>query len=334
MSSSLLYSVLSIAAFAATTTAHSQAEDPWVVYAGGDGPGAKKHVVLVAGDEEYRSEEALPALARILAVRHGFRCTVLFSVNGEGAIDPDARTRIPGLDKLEDADMLVLFTRFRTLPDEDMRWIAEYVDSGRPLIGIRTATHAFAFPEDSQSAYASWRWNAPDGGFGGRILGETWVRHHGRHGSESTRGVVVGSHPILRGVENVWGPTDVYGIRTLPEDATVLVEGAVLAGMTPEAQPVEDDRNRPRMPIIWIRERKLDDGAEQRILCSTIGASVDLKNQDLRRLFVNAVYWGVGLEKAIPKASDARLVGPFEPTMFGFGAFTPGVRPASLQLKR
>ena len=57
------------------------AGDPWVVYDGGDGPGKGKHVVLVCGDEEYRSEEALPQLGKILATRHGFKCTVLFAID-------------------------------------------------------------------------------------------------------------------------------------------------------------------------------------------------------------------------------------------------------------
>jgi hypothetical protein len=57
------------------------ADDPGVVYDGFDGPGNGKHVVLVSGDEEYRSEEGLPQLGKILAKRHGFKCTVLFAVD-------------------------------------------------------------------------------------------------------------------------------------------------------------------------------------------------------------------------------------------------------------
>lgn len=319
----------------ATSPEHqgSEAKQPlhgrWLVYPGADGPGKGKQVLLIAGDEEYRSEEALPQIARILAFRHGFDCTVLFSQNEEGLIDPDARRRIPGLELIAQADMVVLFTRFRELADEDMAWFNSYIEAGKPLFGIRTATHAFHYPNDLESSYRSWRWNAPAGGFGVKILGETWVNHHGKHGSESTRGVVVANHPIVRGVEDLWGPTDVYGIRELPEDATVLVEGAVLDGMDPSSNPVADERNHPRMPIVWIRERAV--GAEaQRIICSTIGASVDLQCEDLRRLFVNAVYWGVGLEVEIPKHSAAGLIGSYEPTMFGFGAYRKGVRPASL----
>src|SRR5262249_52760406 len=94
------------------------ADDPWVVYEGREGPGRGKRIVFVTGDEEYRSEESMPALARILAVRHGFHCTVLFAIDPKtGAIDPGVVDNIPGLEALDGADLLVLFTRFRELPD-------------------------------------------------------------------------------------------------------------------------------------------------------------------------------------------------------------------------
>lgn len=309
-----------------------------LVYQGGVGAGVGKHIVLVSGDEEYRSEEALPQLARILASQHGFRCTVLFSIDpATGAIDPDKRDSLPGLQALDTADLLVLFTRFRCLPDADMRHIVDYVESGKPVIGIRTATHAFAYPADSQSKYARWSWDSTtwSGGFGKQVLGETWVSHHGKHGSESTRGVIpdaVKSHPILRGVSDVWGPTDVYGIGELPDDATVLLEGSILSGMTSTDSAVTDERNTPRTPIVWIRERALESGRKQRIACSTIGAAIDLPSRDLRRLFVNLSYWCVGLESKIAAEPSAEIVGEFHPTMFGFGTFEKGVKPGDLAL--
>src|SRR5438067_373298 len=94
------------------------AADPWVVYEGSDGPGKGKHIVLVSGDEEYRSEEALPQLGKILAKRHGFKCTVLFAIDpNDGTINPNV-SNIPGLQALDSADLMVIFTRFRDLPDE------------------------------------------------------------------------------------------------------------------------------------------------------------------------------------------------------------------------
>ncbi len=92
-------------------------EELWVAYEGGDGPGSGKHIVLVSGDEEYRSEEGLPQLGKILATHHGFKCTVLFPIDAEtGEIDPGNQNNIPGLEALDDADLMVILTRFRDLP--------------------------------------------------------------------------------------------------------------------------------------------------------------------------------------------------------------------------
>src|SRR5918994_5512411 len=204
-----LSATISVLAAPATKDTH-----PWVVYDGFDGPGKGKHVVLISGDEEYRSEEALPQLAKILARRHGFTCTVLFAIGPDGTIAPDRRNNIPGLEALEKADLLVLFTRFRDLPDDQMKRVVDYVESGRPIIGMRTATHAFDVK--GGKAFARYGWNSKewDGGFGRNVLGETWISHHGAHGKQSTRGIIAEGakdHPILRGIKDgdIWGPTDV-----------------------------------------------------------------------------------------------------------------------------
>src|SRR5436190_2194402 len=127
----------------------------WLVIAGGDGPGKGKHVVLVSGDEEYRSEEMLPQMAKILAKRHGFKCTVLFAIDPkDGTINPNQSDNIPGLEALDSADLMVIFTRFRKLPDGQMKHIADYVESGKPVVGLRTATHAFD-PKPG-TTYAKW----------------------------------------------------------------------------------------------------------------------------------------------------------------------------------
>ena len=303
-------------------------------FPGGEGPGAGRHVVLVAGDEEYRSEEALPMLARLLASHHGFRCTVLFATDPEtGLIDPEASTSLPGLERLDSADMLVLFTRFREWPDADMAHFVRYVESGKPILGIRTATHAFHYKRAPESPYARWDWRSEawPGGFGRQVLGETWVAHHGAHGSQSTRGVIepaAAQHPLLRGVRDIWGPTDVYAVGDLPAGTQVLVRGQVLEGMQPDSPPLAGPKNEPMMPIVWLRERALEGDAVQRVVCSTIGASQDLQSADLRRLFVNAVFWGIGLE--VPEAAEVGLLGEYAPTPFAFGTYTRGVRASDL----
>ena len=321
------------------TAGHRISAADWVVYEGKEGPGKGKHIVFVTGDEEYRSEEGMPMLAKILAVRHGFKCTVLFAINpADGTIDPNNSTNVVGLKALEGADMMVIFTRFREPPDDQMKYIENFVNSGKPILGLRTATHAFEIKRNKQSAYLKWTWNSNEwpGGFGQQVLGDTWVSHHGNHGKESTRGVIneaLKNHPIFKGVDDIWGPTDVYGIIHLPSDAKVLVHGQVLDGMSPSSKPVTGKKNDPMMPLVWIRNYTGDSGKTSRVIGTTIGAAPDLESEGLRRLLVNACYWGLGLENKIPAKSNVEYVGEFKPTFFGFGKFKPGVKPSDHELK-
>ena len=133
----------------------------WVTYEGNEGLGKGKHIVLVSGDEEYRSEEALPMLAQILSKHHGFKCTVLFAIDPQtGEIDPENQTNIPGLEQLQTADLMVLFTRFRELPDEQMKYIDEYTQGGKPVVALRTSTHAFQYKRNMESPYAKYSFNS------------------------------------------------------------------------------------------------------------------------------------------------------------------------------
>src|SRR5437879_1803921 len=117
----------------------ARAADPWLVLEGGDGPGKGKHIVLVSGDEEYRSEEALPQLGKILAKHHGFKCTVLFAIDKtDGTINPNERSNIPGLEAPDKADLMVVALRLRDLPDEQIKHIVDYLESERPIIGLTT----------------------------------------------------------------------------------------------------------------------------------------------------------------------------------------------------
>mgnify|MGYP001408382497 CR=1 FL=1 len=310
------------------------ADEKWLEFPGGEGPGHGKKIVLLSGDEEYRSEEALPQLAKILSKHHGFDCVVLFSINpDDGTIDPDNQTNIPGIEKIAQADLLIMSWRFRELPDDAMKYFVDYVEAGKPVIGLRTSTHAFSYSRNKTSPYAKWGWTSGEwkGGFGKQVLGETWVSHHGNHGSQSTRGVLVDaqkSSPILRGCTDIWGPTDVYGITTLPATATPLVMGQILVGMTPEDKPLEGPKNNPMMPVAWTNAWVGPTGKTSRIFCTTMGAATDLESEGLRRLLVNASYWAVGLESRVPDKANVALVGEFKPTKFGFKAYVKGRKPA------
>jgi type 1 glutamine amidotransferase len=325
---------ISLCVMLAAITSPLAAQDAWVVYKGTDGPGKGKKIVLVSGDEEYRSEEMLPQLGKILAKRHGFDCSVHFAIDKNGTINPGV-SNIPGLEALKNADLMVLFTRFRNLPDEQMKHLVDYIESGRPIVGLRTATHAFANIKNNE--FSKYNWNNNDkaykGGFGRQVLGETWVNHHGAHGREATRGIIAKgaeSHPILRGIKNgdIFGPTDVYTVN-LPPDCTPLVMGEVVAGMKADDPPVIGKKNDPMMPIAWTRLHKAN-GKEARIFTTTLANGQDFLSEGTRRMTVNAVFWAVGLEDRIPTRTNVDLVGNYQPPSFRDG-HRKGVRPADLQ---
>ncbi len=333
---------LTIAVTACLATVPVAAEEPWVVYEGKEGPGLGKHIVLISGDEEYRSEEALPQLGKILAVHHGFKCTVLFAVDPKsGEIAPNNQKNIPGTEALKTADLMIVALRFRNLPDEQMKNIVDYVEAGKPVVGMRTSTHAFNIPGGQTYSKYSNSYGGDDykDGFGRQVLGEKWISHHGHHGHEASLGLIAkgqAEHPILRGIKDgdIFGPTDVYRVRLpLPGDSKPLVMGQVLSGMEPDsgpAKPSEDgkDKNDPMMPVAWTKSYK--DG---RIFTTTMGAANDMPSEGLRRLLVNASYWCVGLEAKIPKSSCVDVVGEFKPSNFGFNGYIKGVKPSAHALK-
>lgn len=326
-------------AIAITFGAAFGADSQSVVYQGKDGPGKGKHIVLMAGDEEYRSEEAMPLIGKILSQRHGFKCTVLFSVDKDGFIDANNGASLTNPEALDSADAIVMSLRFRHYPDDVKKHFTDAVNRGIPIVGLRTSTHAFNDKELTN--------------FGRVVLGENWVSHWGSHRAEATRGVIEPSakdNLLLRGVSDVFGPTDVYEAYP-PADATILMRGQVLKGMEPTSPPAdykkkgktgEQGVNDPMMPIAWTREVKSAAGKTNKILCTTMGASIDLKCEDLRRLIVNGVFWGLGME--VPAKADVTPVGIYNPLMYGtndstntsdpygFRGFKRGVKPSDLAL--
>jgi type 1 glutamine amidotransferase len=293
-----------------------------------------KHIVLIGGDEEYRSEELLPQLAKILSTRHGFRCTVLYAIDPrDGTINPDRADNIPGLEALDSADLMIIATRFRDLPDDQMKHIVDYVESGRPIIGLRTATHAFALK--TSPTYRNYSWNNPDGGFGRRVLGETWINHHGEHGKQSTLGAIdprEANNAILKGIRRgeLWSKTDVYEVRLpLPGDSRVLVFGQVLSGMTPNDAPAPGKVNDPMMPVAWVKTYTGTSGRPARVFTTTMGSAEDLLVEADRRLLVNACYWALGWERKIRANADVGLVGDYRPHPFGFAGYVKGIKPES-----
>ena len=300
-------------------------------------PAKGKNIVLISGDEEYRSEEMMPQLAKILSVYHGFRCTVLFAIDPkDGTINPNEADNIPGLEALDSADLVVMLIRFRDLPDDQMKHIVDYVESGRPILGLRTSTHAFQLK--TSHTYAQYNWNAPDGGFGRRVLGETWINHHGQHGKQSTLGILnptEANHPILKGIHDreLWSTTDVYQVRLpLPGDSRTLVFGQVLSGIAgPKEPPIAGPVNDPMMPIAWVKTYTGTSGKTARVFTTTLGTSEDLLTEANRRLLVNACYWALGLESKIKSTSNVSLVGKYHPNPYRNDGYVKNLKPTDLR---
>lgn len=302
-----------------------------LVYEGKDGPGAGKHIVFIASDHEYRSEETLPALARILAKHHGCKCTVLFGVDDKGVIKPGA-SNVPGMEALESADLLVLFTRFQNWPEGQMKHFVNYLERGGPIVGLRTATHAFKIPKDSPFARYSNGAGDKDyqGGFGRQVLGEKWAGHYGGNHKQSTRLDIVpdkAKHPILRGVKDMWVQCGGYFANPL-EPSEVLVMAQPLMGMTADAKP---DLKRKPVPGAWTRSYKGKSGKPGRVFTSTYGASNDIENDGYRRLLTNGCLWAMGLEEQIKPDLNVAFVGPYNATWRkGKGRRKSGLKPEDL----
>jgi hypothetical protein len=327
---------VSLALIASCSGAHQHPvpDSPlWLTYPGSDGPGSGKHIVLIAAEQEYRSEQSLPMLARILSTRHGFDCTVLFALNADGMVDPTLKTRaedasvvhnVPGLEHLADADLVIFFNRFITLPDAQMRHVIEYLDSGKPIIGLRTANHGFLGP----FPYAV---NGKAVRFGEDVLGGTFLEHHGNWHADSTRGILVEaqrSHPILTGVDDIWGPSDVYRTypegTSLPEGCTALVYGQPLLGRQHDDAP---NPEKEPLPVAWTKTWTGATGRTARVFHLTMGSGADFQSAGLRRLTINAVYWCLELENRISAVSSVAFAGPYAPLDTGFNYAELGVVP-------
>ena len=325
-------------AFGLRVLAHPVPENPqWLTYPGSEGPGKGKHIVLIAADQEYRSEQAMPMMAKILSMHHGFDCTVLFGVNERGEVDPTLpvypekgkeaefkQHHIPGLEHLPSADLVVFFTRLLTLPKSELEHIVKYVDSGRPIIALRTANHGFISQLPYQINGRQVRW-------GEDVLGGTFLNHHGEWMADSTRGLIVQEqrgHPVLAGVTDIWGDSDVYRTyeegKSLPAGCTTLVWGQPLLGRRPEDPP--NEKLEP-LPVAWVKHWQTSGGKTARVFHSTMGSASDLKSAGLRRLIINATYWGLGLESGISATRSVDVVGDYQPLGSGFDYPRLGVVP-------
>ncbi|REJ64658.1 MAG: ThuA domain-containing protein [Planctomycetota bacterium] len=290
------------------------------------------HVVFVTGDEEYRSEESMPMLAQILQRDYGFRTTVCFSLDSDGFIDPNNTKSISGLEELAEADLMVLFTRFRDLPPEQMEHFLAYVETGKPIVGFRTATHAFKFPADSP--YREWNLEKI-----AELVGQHWITHHGHHGDDPLTAVSLiedqRQHPVLRGVE----PFECYswlyhvdgGKHSLRGDSQPL-----LMGRTLKSSHEDNPDYPPTTPVAWTKTYQAASGQSGRVFFTTLGHPYDFKHPSMRRLGLQGILWALGREDDIPyEGVSVDTVGEFDPNNAGFGRqFKQGVTPAERTLGR
>jgi type 1 glutamine amidotransferase len=300
-----------------------------VTYEGTSGPGAGKHVVLIAGDHEYRSEEVLPALGRILAREFGFKASVFFTLDDDGFIEPGS-SNIAGLEALETADLLIVGLRFQDFPEDEMQHIVNYLGRGGPIVGIRTSTHAFRL-ENSPFLKYTWDYDGAgyEGGFGRQVLGETWVGHYGTNHEQSSRILAnpeEAAHPILRGVRDMHVQSGGYRADPMP-GSVILGYGQVLNGLDADAPR---DIEKEQLPVAWTRTYPAGDGTPARVFTTTHGASEDFLNDGFRRMMVNASLWAAGLEDAITADLDVSLIGPYNPVTFAFDGYRRGVRPIDM----
>jgi type 1 glutamine amidotransferase len=267
----------------------------------------ESHVVFVTGDDEYASQLSMPMIARILEARHGMKTTVLYATNERGERDHTAHN-IPGTEALAEADAAVFFMRWRELPQEQLNAIIRYAESGKPMLGLRTSSHALKYPGPPND-----KWND---GFGRQFFGQKWIVHYGHHNSTLAHVVPAAKDdPVLRGVEpELWLHSWLYvmnhGEERLPRDCRVLLEGDAIEGDKPGGEQFGE-----RQPMAWTRElpRHRGDG-KQRIFYTSLGHPRDFNYDSPRRLLVNAIYWALGREVEIPPGgADVEIVGEYDP---------------------
>ena len=303
-----------------------------LVYEGDTGPGKGKHIVFLASDHEYRSEETCPALARILAKKYGFKCTVLFGLDEKGCVQPGSSI-IPGMSEIEKADLLFVFARFLAPDDESMKYFDAYIRKAGPVIGLRTSTHAFKMDGPYKGGFGRYHFRAKgeyEGGFGRQVLGETWVGHYGKNRVCSTRILIdenKKSHPVLTGVGTMHVQSGGY-VANPVEGSEILGTAIVLETMEKDSKPLA---GKEPQPGIWTRTYKGDKGETGRVFASTHGASQDILDDNFRRAVINGVFWTLNMESAIKPDMDVSFVGPYNPVTFMFGGYRVGVKPLDLQ---
>ncbi|MEZ6056792.1 MAG: ThuA domain-containing protein, partial [Planctomycetaceae bacterium] len=227
----------------------------------------RPHLVVMMAEDEYKTEETLPKFV-LEELQRDFRVTYLFGSETN-------RHEIPGMTVLADADLLLVSVRRRLLPVGDMEILKHYVASGRPVLGIRTASHAFSVKEASlPEGLADWK------SFDADLFGGNYHGHHGNTLKSTVRVVSdQPGHPLLTGVpmEPFAQGWSLYQTSPLAPGTTILMTATL------------DDGSQPEEPIAWTFTRR--DGG--RSFYTSLGSVSDFDQPGFRTMLINAAYWAV-----------------------------------------
>lgn len=232
--------------------------------AAGNGDGEKKfRVVLISGSLEYKSDESLKAYQTYLEKHFPITCVQAFRKN-----DKD----IPGLEALADCDAAIFFTRRLTPEPKQLEMIQKYVESGKPIVGVRTASHGFQ----------NWL-EMDDLVFGGSYKGHT------KHGIEAqiTLTEWAAESPLAEGVKPFATTGGLYINPKLAEDVKVLAVG---------------NNGKESEPVAWVRERKLDGKPAQKVFYTSLGTPEDFAEESFVRLLTNGLLWSLGRQAEVKPA--------------------------------
>lgn len=233
-------------------------------------PAQAAKLVFMIGEDEYLTWETLPAFAKSDVEPAGHRVTFIHA-------DAADKNNFPGLvEALKDADLLLVSVRRRTPPKEQLDAVRAFLAAGRPLIGIRTASHAFALrPKDKlvDDRHANWQQFDPE------VLGGNYGDHH-KAKDKTILTIAPGaeSHAILKEVKvsELIGNGTLYKNTPLAKTATPLLIGGI--------------PNQPAEPVAWTHRY----GPKQaKVFYTSFGHADDFKQPAFRRLMLNAIAWAL-----------------------------------------
>ncbi len=278
----LLYLLVQCTLYACTPSKESSADEQ-------SSNTEKPLVVFVTGDHEYSSEGTMPLVAAELEKNYDMRTIVLKS-----SPDYNSEENIPGLEALKDADLAVFFLRWRRLPAEQVKFIDDYLKSGKPVVGFRTSTHAFNYPEGHAlvkwNAFGEFALNAPPG-WGGKA-------NHTHYGHESTTDVSVipaaAENPILKGVDKKFHASS-WLYTVLPDYPTKGSEWLLMGhAVNPNKEAIDH-------PVAWTGTNSFGG----KVFTTTLGHPDDFKQESFQRLVINAIHWAAGVP--VPEKWDGKI---------------------------